>query len=284
MLYQLTELEEIIETAFFSAWVEKGVPVSLIIVGPSGSAKSALIKQYHSPHLYQTDSFTSQGLWELMQADTENKIKFLTVPDINPTLTRKPAVVLSTIGNLLTLTYDGSVKINDGRREKVCKHDTVGLLSAVTPEIYRNQARRWLWIGLRRRIIPLFFSYTRQTIGMLQELVASKKIHAALDGRKRLDLPKAVFSVAIAEKEAALISNESEAFARKLGKLEAKGQFRKGYQWIDTDILPISPHLTLRTLAQAKARMAGRATVTNDDITFLRKFLDYTDPATPKLI
>lgn len=284
MLFNLSELEEILEVTFFTCTLRDTVPTSLLLVGPSGAAKSALIRRYTSDAFHHTDSFSSQGLWEVIQQDTKGILQFMLVPDLNPTLSRNPRTSEAVVANLLTLLYDGSVRISDGRREKTCKHSPMGLISSVTPEIYRGQAKKWLWLGLRRRIIPLFFSYSNLTIGKLQDLTQIGKIHSALSGNKTVTLPQEKTQVAVPDAEAGLIRAESERFSNFLGKLSIPltEAGKKKWAWITTVMIPVSPQLTLRALAQARARKEGRAKVNTTDIDFLRMFVNYTDPEKPR--
>jgi hypothetical protein len=283
MLFHLAELEEIIETVFWTATIADAVPVSLILVGPSGSAKSALIKQYSSPAFHVTDSFTSQGLFDIVQRDPKSDIRFLLVPDINPSLSRKPFVVQSAVSNLLTLTFDGSVRIDDGRQTKECKHAPIGFISAVTPEMYQGQAKRWMWLGLRRRIIPLFFTYSNSTISTLQKLVAHGKIRSVNGFTKKLKLPAPSKAPMIQDAEATDLMVESERFAQLLGKISIHDQQNRK-QWISTKLVPVSPQVTLRTLAEAHARKSGRNRVIHKDMDFVRTFVNYVDPEVPRML
>lgn len=281
MLYGLEELEEILETIFYTAAIKGAVPISVLLIGPSGSAKSAVIKQYRAPQFHESDSFTSQGLFDIMSKDPGNMKRFLLVPDINPSLSRKNSVVQSMMANLLTLTYDGSVRVDDGRNVKECRHDPIALVTAATPEIYAQHAKRWMWLGLRRRIVPLFFTYTVETTARLQELTSNGKVQPAIE-RKKVRIPAPTQAPALHKTEAREIMIDSERFARMLGKYSFVRQNEK--RWVTLNVVPISPQITLRTLAQAHALRARRRAVNKRDIEFIRMFLGYCDPETPKAI
>jgi len=83
---------------------------------------------------------------------------------MNPTLSRRPATVVATVANLLTLTMDGTCRVDDGREEKVAKHNPNWFMSGITPDIYNKQAKKWLSLGLRRRIIRYFTSTNSQQL------------------------------------------------------------------------------------------------------------------------
>jgi hypothetical protein len=48
-----------------------------------------------------------------------------------------------------------------------------------------------------------------------------------------------------------------------------------------TPVLPMAPHIILRTMAQARALKERRMKVDDSDITFLRGLVDFTNPINP---
>jgi hypothetical protein len=278
-IYFLDILRNLIETALHSGSIRGEIPVSLILVGPSGSAKSKLIKQYECPQIHITDSVSSQGLWEIVQRDTKNEKHFILIPDINPTLSRRNSTTQATIGNLLSLTGDGTVRIDDGRGDKVCRHTPIGLITACTPEIYHKHAKQWFALGLVRRIIPIFYSYCSTTVDELQCLVRDNKIHGSLDSISKFKLPPiarpAIGSVGIFDFE-----SKSKDLAINLGKLQYTD---KGVRkWQVKDIVPVSPHITIRTMAMSHALRRKSAEVGAPEVEFIRNFVSLTDPQNPR--
>lgn len=278
-VYHLEPLAEIIETAIYTASIRDEVPISLILVGPSGSAKSKLIRSYQCDHIHMTDSITSAGLFEIAQRDIKNEKKFIFMPDINPTLSRRTSTTTATVGNLLSITGDGTVRIDDGRGEKKCEHAPLGLITACTPEIYNRHAKQWYILGLTRRIIPIFFSYCSTTLDDLQKLVRENQIHASFGIPRDFKLPPTsrpvIDGIGMFEFE-----NKSMALAVNLGKLQFTYQGSK--KWMNKDIVPISPHVTLRTLAMAHALKRKSGTVEQPEIEFVQNFVSFTDPAAPR--
>lgn len=288
MLIGLEEIEDIFLTALHTAFIKGSVPVSLILVAASGTAKSSLIKRLMSDFIHHTDSFSSQGLWELVQRDSKNEKKFILVPDMNPTLARRPTTVSSTVANLLTLLYDGSMRIDDGRAEKKCEHLPMGFISAMTPEIYRTQAKRWFALGLRRRIIPMFYGYSPATILTLQRAVSKGTIRSGNPAFIQIVTPKKNSEPIVPEEISQTIALLSERFAMFLGKQQTN---RLTYQvdkpvakWISENVVPIPPHVTLRTMAQAHALKDKRAKCDESDIDFLTSFMSFCDPEQPRTL
>lgn len=278
--FLLESIEELLETALLTACVKNAIPISLILVSDSGVAKSKLLMRLKGEGIHHTDSFSSQGLFELTQADRKNEIKFLVAPDMNPTLSRKPTTVQSTISNLLSLTADGTCRIDDGRKEKIAEHTPLGLISACTPQIYEKQAKKWFALGLRRRIVPIFYAYTQETQDKLMEMARNGKISAANFEPLKFTFTTPVLPV-ISDATGRMIEAKSLAFANNLGKLAFRDD-QKIKRWSIAKVIPISPFVTLQALARAHALRSKRMQVNDEDMEFLARFLSFTDPEMPK--
>jgi len=281
-LFRMELLQEIAETTFFTASLENENPLSILFVGPSGAAKTKLIQSYKSPFFHITDSVTSKGLYDVMKGDPSGKIKFIMVPDLNPTLSRKPSTAQATIANLLSITCDGTVRIDDGREHKECAHRPIGFVSACAPEIYDKNARKWFALGLRRRIIPIFFSYTQETINALQKETRNGRVNSGDVEANNLKFPSRMVRPEIPAMMKYDIEKLSIVFARNLGKIAFVAEnIRK---WTVREVLPISPQVTLQNLAMAHALRARRSRVLECDISFLNSFVEFTDHETPRKI
>ena len=279
-LFFLELLSEIVETSFYTSSVRDEIPVSLILVGPSGSAKSKLIRRYTSEQIHTTDSLTSQGIWEIAQRDTKGEKRFIFMPDINPTLSRRSSTQQATIGNLLTLTGDGTVRIDDGRGEKICQHAPMGMITACTPEIYHRHSRHWYALGLIRRIIPVFYSYSSKTQDALQKLVRDGKIHASFGMPKQILLPPSARPALSNSDTLMEFEGKSKDLAHNLGKIQ---YLEKGIKrWQIKNVVPISPHVTIRTLAMAHALRRRSAKVEDIEVEFIKDFVSFTDPEAPR--
>lgn len=279
-LHRIQPLIDIFETALFTSIVPNSSPLSLILVGPSGSAKSKLLKSYGGPSIHQSDSVTTSGLFDIVQRDPKNEIKFIVIPDINPTMSRRAATVSSTVGNLLSITADGTIRTDDGRSMKEMKHDVVGLLTGCTPEIYDKHAKQWFALGLRRRIVPVFYRFSTGTINALQKLVRQGKIGSRPSQAR--DFIASGKPASISKTSALELERFSLQFSNNLGKLaHFKHNVKK---WYVKEVVPIAPHVVLRSLAIAHATRRKASTVSNADMEFISMFLDFTDPESPKQI
>ena len=279
----LEPIFEIVDTLIMTASVRDAVPVSGSLIAPSGAAKSKLIKCYRGAMLHSTDSFTQIGLHDINKNDRDHKIRFLMVPDFNPTLSRKPSTVEATCAQLLSFTSDGTTRVDDGRETKEAKHPPVGIITGVTPEIYHRQEQKWLALGLRRRIIPIFYEYTESTRALLHKMVREDRINGA-------EFPPRTFPTVKPSSPAinSALSLALETLSIKLSYNLGKGRFRskrdgKPRFWVQK-VEEIDPHVTLVKLARAHALRDKRAMVNQADIDFVTRFVEFTDPERPAQI
>jgi len=276
----LDPLIDLMTTLLHTSCVESQVPISAVLVADSGTGKSKVIKMLSGEGLHHTNSFSSQGLFQLMQIDPENKIRYILLEDLNPTLSRQQKTVTATVANLLTLTMDGTCRVDDGRSEKILKHLPIGLISGVTPEIYKTQTKKWFSLGLTRRIIPIFYEYTRETERTLLDNVAAGKINLS-DFAPYPFEHKGMHNPHIDISEAKILEGLAAQFSINLGMSRGKDTNGNVKMYV-RKIVPISPTVILRTIAQANAIKHKRGKVGEEDITFVSRFLDFTNPTSPK--
>jgi len=277
-------LEQIIETVVNTS--KMGFPLSVILIGPSGCGKSSLICKYSGIGFCRTDSISSQGLYDICERDNKNEIKYIIIPDFNPTMSRKSSTVDGTLANLLTLTADGTTRIDDGRSKKEYRHDPIGLITAATTEMYAKHERKWYNLGLRRRIMPLFYRYSRETLSRIQDSVDDKSVilkglnvieYNFFEDQQRVHIA----DVKISEKHTAKIRENASILALYMGKTRAWDGDGRGSKWFTREVLPITPHLALQSIVCANALKNKRMKVTDEDIDFMLKFMRFCDPEHP---
>jgi len=278
----LESIQDILCTTLYTACVGRAVPVSLLLVSDSGSAKSKLVKALTCENIHMTDSISSAGLFDLMAKDAQNKVRWITMQDFNPTLSRRPGTVNSTVANLLTLTMDGTCRVDDGRQQKVAVHNPVGLITAMTPEMFQRQGRKWFALGLSRRIIPVFYEYSANAVREMLRAVREGKISGSDFPSVHVDISKTL-EPEVGESESAQIETLGVMFSTNLGLARSKNSDGQ-VKWFVRKILPISPTVVLRTLAQANAIRHKRNHVSNEDLQFVANFVDFTNVSRPKVI
>ena len=288
-LVGMESLQEILETVLFTPVIFDCVPISVILVGPPGTGKSKIILQFNAPSLMKTNDVTSAGLADIVGDDKDNKVRHIIVPDFNIVVSHKSSTSNLTIASLLTLMSEGILRIDDGRRKKELIHAPLGIITAMTREIYEEHASRFRKLGIGRRFIPLFFGYS---------FLTTKKIMASIEkgdttlkqlAEKKIILPKqdtwpmqAEFSTAIAAKVSELARPMADALAFQPEWVRDTDTFA----WKITPVhgappMEFTPHMVLRAMAQAHAIRSGRKVVKDVEIEFLIRFISFMNYSLP---
>jgi hypothetical protein len=287
-------LIEIVETSLCSAHLKDAIPISLMLIGPSGAGKSKLLNQYKLfPGCHLTTDVTSIGLQELLARDVDGKIRFLLIPDFNLVLSHRASTLSLTIANLLSATSEGIVRIDDGREKKETKHSPIGIISAMTRDLYIAVAKKWHVLGFTRRCLPIFYDYGIKTRKLIQESIANGKVTFRQLEERELKVKGAKFPISIGNFAGELerLSNELAehngwlpTMRNKKGRRhnanesnhaeEASGQ--KSHAYYIGKQLEFSPHLALRSMAAAHAIREQRENVTASDIDFVERLLSFT--------
>jgi hypothetical protein len=293
-------LSEILETILHSAHLTQAIPLSCMLIGPSGAGKSKLVMQYQSAvgcHL--TTDVTSMGLQEILAKDTEEKVRFIILPDFNLVLSHRTSTLQLTIGNLLSMTSEGTIRIDDGRAVKETKHGPIGIISAMTREMYATIGKKWIALGFSRRFLPINYDYGLQTREKVQASIATGRTTMLHLPERKLSITKQKVAVAISEEDSNRIILYSNELAHNIGwiplragahprknkngqQITVRPEFRQGSDIAKPKAIftgkqmEFSPHIVLRTLARAHALRDQRDKVNEDDMSFVMQVIAFT--------
>lgn len=284
-LIGLEPVLEIVHVSLLSGFIEKATPVAIMLVGPSGGGKTATLKRFSGEFIHQTNDLTASGLWQILRDDKDEKISHIMLEDFNPVLSHKSSVSSLTIASLLSVMADGMMRIDDGRERKELKHKPVGIVTGVTPEMFSANLEKWHGLGLVRRFLPIHFSYKQETIHLAQQQIKKGNVSPKPLPPLQLQTPKVKVSPIIPNELAADIEMQSvylgthlgvNSFVTKGKNNEWKREYTQG-----TPVLPMAPHMILRTMAQARALLHGRMKCDESDMSFLRSLVSFVNPLQP---
>lgn len=296
ILIGLDALSTIIETVMYSGYLHDTIPLSIVLVGPSGSGKSKLLLAYRrNAGIHTTDDLTSAGLFDILKNDErDGAIKHLLIGDFNKIVAHKKHVATSTMGSLLSVLADGTSRIDDGRREKTLDHAPVGLLTAMTKSVYEDHEKEWKDKGISRRVLPFFFGYTPATKMRVSAEIRNGNVSLEHIQPRMLALPVLKGRVNIPDAIAREIENfglllaDAQAWSPKWfwggGKAGQVGVTLMCRPTKGETPLPFTPQLVLRTLARAHALRDKRRVVSRQDVQFLLELMEYCNYETPKQV
>lgn len=254
--------------------MQGSIPISAMVVAPSGAGKSRTLIRFDCPYVFRADDLTSSGLVDVLANDKENKIKYLLIPDFNPILSHKASVSNLLMANLLSVTQDGTARIVDGRQNKEVRHNPVGILTAVTFEMFARSSRKWHELGIVRRIIPLHYTYSLQTIHEAQTLIRKGKITSNIEPLSLSNYKQT--NVSIPTEHASQLETFSMQLASNLGQ-RIRLQHGEREPQLGTAILPMAPHIVLSSVARGNAVRYGRKEVNSTDVRLALDFVSFTD-------
>lgn len=285
-LVGLERLTDLIEIVIWSGALENSIPISILIVGKSGTAKSKVALSFQASSIHATNDMTSSGLFEAMLRDRENKIRHILFPDMNAILSHKGATTDLFFGNLLALMSEGLTRIDDGRQVKEIPHLPVGLIAAATPEMYDTQSKKWSMTGLKRRFLPIFFDYCTETRQKVNHAIRAGHVTLKQVQKTKIELPKKLATISIGEKEsleieslARLLADHLSWHSQRIRDPETKRIFVRAVP--GETPMEFTPHLILRSLASARARRANRSVVNAEDVLFLARTIDFCKYGSP---
>ena len=280
-------INEIVQTLLYTGMVEGIKPVSGLLVGPSGGGKSQTLIPYKAPWIHHTNDLTSAGLSDILSNDVSGKLRTIILPDFNVPLSHKSAVVTLTVSNLLSLMSEGTCRIDDGRNQKIMKHEPMSIVSGLTPEMYTQHFKKWKALGFIRRFLMVNFVYSLETRRDGSAQIREGKVTSenlpdiVIDKTKEGTLKK----VKLEKREAGDIEILSMELATNLGyNLMRDGKTHK-IKWVEQErALEFAPHLMLQSIAKGNALRMHRNRVNQSDIKFLIRLLGFTNPARPQSI
>jgi hypothetical protein len=286
-MVSMEQLSEIIETALFSSQLIGNLPVSIMLIGPSGAGKSKAIMQYKtSDGCHITTDVTSMGLQELMAKDKEEEIRFIIIPDFNLVLSHRAATLQLTIANLLSLTSEGLIRIDDGRETKETKHKSIGIISAMTREMYAATGKKWSALGFNRRFLPINYDYSLITRQRIQQAISIGLVSLLQLPDRKIKNGGGQYSIEISKDKSDQLVDFSNQLAINIGYIPVRSRGNQHTAHGDEAPKPKSyfigkqmeftPHIVLRTLARAHALRDDRREVNEDDILFCMKVIQFT--------
>jgi hypothetical protein len=289
-LVGMEALQEVIECAFYTAPLAGTIPISIMLVGPPGTGKSKAILQFKCVSTHVTNDVTSSGLFELLEDDKQGTLRHLLIPDFNLLVSHKASTSNLTIASLLTVMSEGIVRVDDGRRKKEIVHAPIGIVTAMTREIYEEHARKFSRLGVARRFCSLFFNYSYGTRDKVQTEIANGFVTLQQLLPRQITLPDPKSWPLTLElhnnlsgriKELSREMAENMSWYPKWGRDEETGNNFAIKPYRGTTPMEFTPHMILRTMARGHALKQGRDFVTAEDVDFLIRFVSFTNYAMP---
>lgn len=279
-------LERVLSTIAVSDLVKDGTrAISCALIAPSDAGKSQLVNRFLPPGARILNDFTMATLANVL--DQKDPPRWIVVPDFNSVISHRPTVATLTMAFLLPLLAEGITEIPslDGKAKLQAENlkkagVRIALLTAMTPDMFFSKRGKWRATGLLRRLIPVFYKYSAQTVASIQATIQSgdDKIQYEQTQLKKMkpmvvDIPPLIASHIRGLSEHVTV----EQLCWKSGGEPGDG----GGRHVQAHAHPFSVHKTFRSYIRAHGLRHARGVVTTEDFDALvdfSRFVRYDRP------
>jgi len=258
----LTSLLELIEASIFSGRVADRNRISVLLVATPESCKTQLLLYFSKvPTIRYFSSITSKPLLALRNDLEAGRITHIALQDLCSAFSHNKTTSQRLMMWLAMLMDEGGTTFADASGTVEFKGlPKLGVLAAITPEVYEDQRFRWHRTGLVSRFLAVFFQYRTPTVDLIHDAIRDG---ATLPDPTGAALPEQPVDIAIP----AEVAHEIERRARRLAELYGTYGFRF--------------HKAFRLLLRGRALALGKQAVDGEEISALDEWLRFMDPNHP---
>ncbi len=169
-MIKVDDIKKIMKLVLISSFLKYEKPLSLLLLGDTGTGKTEIIRKFSSERLLFCTDVSYSGLIEELKRN--NSARHILIPDfIKITMKRR-----STTDNLISLL---NALVEEGLRTVIVGHNNkfdfngrnLGLITATTRASYGQHREEWESFGFLDRMIKVSYSYSQQTIDEIFEYI-----------------------------------------------------------------------------------------------------------------
>lgn len=183
-MFKTRKIELLIKYSLVSGFMKRDIaPLSLMIIAPPESNKTTILKQFEDiKNAKYTTDLSSKPLIEFLQEVSKTgKYYHLIVPDFIKIVKHNYVTVSSVITTLNSVIEEGmKTSMYYGLTLDLKKNVKIGLLTGITPGLYKQQFKLWNDIGFISRFLPVSYEYSEETRREIMKMISG-------DGQEPLD-------------------------------------------------------------------------------------------------
>lgn len=276
-------LTTVLRVIAVSDMVPNAHPISATLIAPSDAGKSALLTHTLPASARVINDFTTASMTTLL-AD-QHPPKRIVVPDFNQVISHKPSVSALAMAFLLALLAEGITEIPgvDEKAKLLAKNFKkrglrIALLTGMTPEMFHSRRGKWRAIGLLRRLVPVYYTYSQDTAEEIQSSIQRgiDQLDYTFSHQKKLKSRPVSVNEKISQQVKSLsqfVVDNQLVWNRRSG--DGRTFVEKGHEF------PFSLHKIFRSYVKAHALLNNRTNATRADFDALKdfsKFVRYDRP------
>lgn len=195
-------MTELIALTLTTASIRNVAPQSLLVVGPPGSGKSALLERFavaddssFNPHSRLMGNLSSWGLRNFLQLEAPRGVTHVIAPEMQTLFMRRADTWASVEGILLQAMAEGVGDYYNGPIPESYGKAKMGLVAAMTRDAYLRVRADFARSGLSSRFLVVRWSPTQAQLVKAMEAVARGNKKAL--SKVNLTLPRTKIEVGI---------------------------------------------------------------------------------------
>lgn len=185
---KLLLVQEVLELACYTSFVEGIKPVSVLLCSASENGKTSMMGKFkQNEGVYWLSDATAFGIISgLFDSKKYVHTHHMVISDLNIPLQRDLNTANMFMGLLMSLCYEGVQEIQTYHIKLALKEPvTIGVLAGITPDVLKRKRKAWLETGAIRRFLPLSYDFTGNMVSKIFEDIQHKK--SSLNGHVSLD-------------------------------------------------------------------------------------------------
>lgn len=165
-----------IKYALISTHIKRDIsPLSIMLIAPPEQNKTRILLQFAKVQWAETvENISAKPLDQLIvQQGKRQKIHHVIILDFIRTLQHKPIVVDALSGTLLNLIDEGcKTSIYYGQEFKLKHRIQMGIITGITPPLFRKHFSKWNENGFITRFLPISYQYSESTKNEVMNFIA----------------------------------------------------------------------------------------------------------------
>jgi hypothetical protein len=153
-----------------------------MLIAPPESNKTSILKQFEGiKNAKYTIDLSNKPLTEFLKNASKDKYYHLIIPDFIKIVRHNQFIVNSVIATLNALIEEGvKFSMYYGQEIDLKKNVKCGIITSITPNLFRQQFRAWNDIGFLSRFLTVSYEYSNETRMEIMKLISG-------DGKESLD-------------------------------------------------------------------------------------------------
>lgn len=290
-LYKVEKITSLIKYAIISSQITeepKQAPLSTWLIAETEHNKTRILLKFRkAPYTLMVENLSEKPLNELLkEQDKKQTVHHLIILDFERILAHKHTTVKAVFGTLLNLLDEGcKTSLFYGQSYQLKHRIQMGVITAVTPEIFRKHFGVWNQDGTLTRIIPITYEYTDSTRMEINRYIA-QTLPVLVDNTTAKIKRRGHQKIEINNPDiASAIQFFADQVTERLRKFYVARRTKNGIYRVGFNIVGFRMHKMLRLLAKSIAYDRGRNEVNYEDLSELKEFCSFIGlPNEPKLV